>query len=108
MHWPNAWSGLRAVASRVTGNGCGDVMTTAQADMAAFDQLPGPVRAVMREAPFNYASETILKFWQGRTGRSPEPVAAMMLADFIVKDAETKVARVAAGGPLILGSRNVQ
>ncbi len=51
-------------ANGFNGWGLGVCPTTAEADMAAFDALPPAVRARLREAPVQIASEPLLAFWR--------------------------------------------
>lgn len=48
--------------------GLGVCPTTPEREMAAFDALPPLVRARLREAPIQVASEPLLRFWRSDLG----------------------------------------
>lgn len=43
--------------------GLGIYGTNAHADMAAYDQLPPELRAMLRESPVEFAAEPVLEAW---------------------------------------------
>ncbi|SPU55896.1 Uncharacterised protein [Brevundimonas vesicularis] len=58
--------------------GLGVCPTTPQKDMAAFDALPPMVRARLRDAPCNVASEPLLRFWRSDIGDASERHDALL------------------------------
>lgn len=53
---------------------------TVAADMEAFDQLPPPVRAAMRDCPLNVAAGPFLDFWHDGQGDCMDRFAGMLEA----------------------------
>lgn len=60
--------------------GLGVCPTTPQKDMAAYDALPPMVRARLRDAPCNVASQPLLAFWRSDIGDAAGRHAALCVA----------------------------
>ena len=58
--------------------GATHVQTDMREEMSIFDVLPGPCRAILRDAPFNYVPSAIAA--QLRKGRPVDQVCATMRA----------------------------
>lgn len=54
--------------------------STPQAEMAAFDDLPPPIRARVREAPLKLASAPLRQFWIEGPGDCRQRFAALNAA----------------------------